>query len=271
MRRKTLLRKVKSFSDVHLEVRTYIAEFISLNSKPRSRFRQNKPDQNKTMVFSYWAQGEIAAPELVKNCIKSHREIYGSDYVLLDDTTLGEYIDIPEIITLKRSVMSNTHYSDVVRLLLLKKYGGTWIDATVFLTGKLKIEQGSLFAFSRANDPYILSVWFIWVNGPDNYLIRCWLESLINYWDHHDSTVDYFVLHFLFESNFHRDRKFRRIWQSRQVMSYIEPHILQSMLLDEFDLSSYEKVLGESKVHKLTWKLPAEVPTGSLLEYMLKK
>jgi hypothetical protein len=36
---------------------------------------------------------------------------------------------------LKRSQMSAVHFCDVLRLLLLRKYGGVWIDATVLLTG----------------------------------------------------------------------------------------------------------------------------------------
>ena len=34
----------------------------------------------------------------------------------------------------KNNIIDNTHFSDLLRLELLIKYGGTWIDASVLIT-----------------------------------------------------------------------------------------------------------------------------------------
>ena len=34
----------------------------------------------------------------------------------------------------KKGIFTRTHFSDILRLELLTKYGGTWIDASVLIT-----------------------------------------------------------------------------------------------------------------------------------------
>ncbi len=36
----------------------------------------------------------------------------------------------------KSNVISDTHFSDIIRTELLIKYGGTWIDSTVYVNNK---------------------------------------------------------------------------------------------------------------------------------------
>jgi hypothetical protein len=71
------------------------------------------------------------------------------------------------------------------------KYGGTWLDATVFITNKLEIRNGSFFAFTRPTDPFLLSVWYLESMEPNNYLISKWLDSLLNYWSVNTLAIDY--------------------------------------------------------------------------------
>lgn len=52
---------------------------------------------------------------------------------------MAQYVDIPDYILqkYKQGKMTRTHLSDIVRLLLLSKYGGVWIDSTILLTNEL--------------------------------------------------------------------------------------------------------------------------------------
>ena len=165
--------------------------------------------------------------------------------------------------------MSTTHYSDVIRLLLLKRYGGIWLDATVLIKEKFEVSRGSFFAFTRPKDPLLLSVWYLWVQEPDNYLVSKWLDSLLNYWSRESLLRDYFLLHYLFEANYHQDRKFRKIWNAREIHSFEEPHLLQSILLDEYDEAAFRMIIATTGIHKLTWKLPQYISNRSNLNYLL--
>ena len=203
-------------------------------------------------------------------CINSQRKEYAGRYIFLDDKCIEDWIELPEMIKLKRPAMSTTHYSDIVRLLLLREHGGTWIDSTVFVTKKLEVKKGSFFAFTRPRDPFLLSSWYLMSDMPNNYLISKWLNSLLNYWSAHSSLKDYFLLHYLFEANYHQDRKFRKVWREREFYSYEEPHILQSILLEKYDKATFDMVLIKSGIHKLTWKLPEQLPEDCNLKYLLR-
>lgn len=265
------MRKIVKLSDQNIKIRAEIVWFdATVRKKRRQEKHVVKKNTSSNNVFSYWSDGEVNCPPLVRMCIDSHRRAYPDNYILLDDSCIENWIKVPKIIKEKRACMSKTHYSDIIRLLLLKEHGGIWLDSTVFITNKLQIESGSFFAFTRPKDPFLLSSWYLQTFSPNNYLISKWLESLLNYWSEHNSLNDYFLLHYLFEANYHQDRKFRKIWASREFYTFEDPHLLQSILLDKFDSAKLEMVLAKSGIHKLTWKLPEFLPEDCNLRYLLR-
>ena len=58
----------------------------------------------------------------------------GKEFVVLDKTNISDYVRLPEYIEKKwkAGIIGNAQYSDLVRNELLIKYGGYWIDSTVF-------------------------------------------------------------------------------------------------------------------------------------------
>ena len=52
---------------------------------------------------------------------------------------MGQYVDIPDYILQKYRAgkMTRTHFSDILRLHLLSRYGGVWIDSTILMTEHL--------------------------------------------------------------------------------------------------------------------------------------
>ena len=97
-------------------------------------------DKYKNAIWILWFQGEKNAPELVKKCIESVRYFHSDKQVIvLDFESLKNYIEIPNYIQEKyeKGIIPHANFSDYVRLCLLAKYGGTWIDSTLLLTDKL--------------------------------------------------------------------------------------------------------------------------------------
>jgi hypothetical protein len=68
--------------------------------------------------------------------------------------------------------------------------------------------------------------------------------------------VDYFLLHFMFESAVTVDRRLRQMWMDVPVHSFEPPQRLQSVLASEFDEHLLQEILVASWLHKLTWKMP---------------
>ena len=80
-------------------------------------------------IWLYWEDDEI--PNLIKLCYKSIiKQCNGYEVVLLNRSTILDYIDLPTL----SDEIPLANKSDLIRLELLVKYGGIWMDASVFLT-----------------------------------------------------------------------------------------------------------------------------------------
>lgn len=88
---------------------------------------------------------------------------------MLSDKNLYKYIKLPQFIEQKwdKGILSAAAYSDVIRFSLLEHYGGTWIDATVLLTGPLPeyVMNNDLFAFRDSlgliYNPALFPTWLL--------------------------------------------------------------------------------------------------------------
>lgn len=91
----------------------------------------------KQCIWVCWLQGEDAAPDLVKMCLRQIRKhSKGHPIHVIDSTNYMKYVDVPENIVNKYRCgkMLSAHFSDYIRYQLLYRYGGVWLDATLFVT-----------------------------------------------------------------------------------------------------------------------------------------
>lgn len=118
--------------------------------------------------------------------------------------------------------------SDLVRLALLSRYGGIWVDSTVYCLRPLKewlqeVTPTGFFAFNRPGPDRVLSSWFLFAAHP-SYIVDRWLEGAEHYWRNRTERDDYFWLHRLFEEAYNSDQKFRAIWDRTPKISADGPH-----------------------------------------------
>jgi hypothetical protein len=130
------LQEIEKSSRLDLEIRTRMLLWTANLSAPPRIAPKISTKVESSYVFSYWHAGINSCPPIVKACIKSHKKYFGTRYIFLDSENIADWVEVPEIINKARSVMSETHFSDVLRLLLLERYGGVWVDSTVLLTGE---------------------------------------------------------------------------------------------------------------------------------------
>ena len=198
-------------------------------------------------------------------------EKYAGDFTIvrLTDDNLSEYLDLPEFIQKKRSTYSKAHFADILRLMLLKTYGGVWLDATVFLSGPIPEEYSSkdFFVFRRDPSEKNIRYWrntyayyFGWAKGfrvnmlnsiiiakRGNRTIADLCDLMLSWWKDHDSIPDYFFFQILFD-----------VYAPKDVCSIVSdtlPHYLQQSINDpSFNLMSREEILRTIPIHKLTYK-----------------
>ena len=123
-------------------------------------FMQELPKYNQThkhsrKIFWCWLQGENEIPILSKACLNSvRRNCKGYEIIIITENNINKYIHIPPYIfkKYKNHYMKPAHFADLIRLELLLKYGGTWIDSSVLITNYDEIFfNKDLFFFQAIN------------------------------------------------------------------------------------------------------------------------
>lgn len=137
-------------------------------------------------LFLAWFQGWDHAPEVVTHCRRSW-EYYNPTWEIhfLDKDNLSDYIDLDDFSSLYNSIPLNG-FSDIVRIHLLKKYGGVWADATCFCCRSLDgwldgcLDSG-FFAFDRPRRYRMIASWFL-AAAPGNRLVDIYCQAVSRYW-----------------------------------------------------------------------------------------
>ena len=159
-------------------------------------------------VWICWMQGIENAPKLVQDCYSSIQEhITDRKIVLITAKNRKEYVVFPDYIEQKyeAGIITHTHFSDLLRVALLVKYGGTWIDATVFCTGGTiprYMLDSDFFVFQNLKpgaDGHVLNIssWFM-TACAGNKMVSAVRKLLYEYWREYDRLIVYFLLHHFF-------------------------------------------------------------------------
>lgn len=216
-------------------------------------------------LWMYWHQGWENAPELVRRCAATwKRHNAGWDVHLLDKTYISGEAELRSV--LKTMLPTIQNISEIVRVNLLRQWGGVWADATCWCMRPLDdwVESAStrsgFFAFSRPASDRPISTWFLAAREDSRIIELFWPEVLdlfektrvyIRRGGHEDvralptprpagrgygdlliRTLDcpdgaYFWLNYLFQDVLNRNQEFRRLWESAPRISADGPQRLQ--------------------------------------------
>lgn len=210
-------------------------------------------------IWVYWKQGVENAPEIVKKCISSVIKYNKENTIVLDDKNINDYIKLPNNLLEKnnKGKMSNAALSDIIRLALLEHYGGTWIDATVYLTGSLPqfILKSDFFAFQDKfgliQNAALVSNWLIHAK-KHNEIIREALNMTTAYWVKESYVKEYLFVYILLEMAMERnvDKGMNIPYANSDYC-----HLLLDILDHDFNEDEFEHIKELSTIHKLTYKL----------------
>lgn len=271
-----LLMKMGFFSNYTRGLITMDRTYFKLKKRYEKRIKDFKinekaKQEESNFIWICWFQGIEKAPELVKKCYKSVKKWYpDNNIVLITKENFKDYTNIPEYIIRKweKGIISNTHFSDILRASLLIENGGLWLDATVWCTGNSwnKIKENKLFVYRNGwmDMEYInMASWLIYSKSNNNILLLT-QELLYEYWKKNNYLVNYFLFHIFFKM---ATEKYEEEWKQVPYYSQIDNHLLTNELMNNFDEKRYNEIKSLTNFHKLTYKLQIDKNTGKTTFY----
>lgn len=231
----------------------YASQLQALSDKDDNWTKEKMPK----IIWWCWLQGEENAPDMTKKCLASLRKnLPDYEIKIITWDNLNKYVELPKIIfqKFKSGWILGAHFSDILRLALLAKYGGIWIDSTVFCTDDRlirAIEKKNMFMYQNimtSNSNVIkMSNWLIASKKNNPYIIEC-SKLLTEYYVKSNFTEDYFVCHIIM-SLF--SEKYSDIWNDMDVYNNINPHMMQYMMNKPYNEDLFNRILDKSSFHKL--------------------
>ncbi|MDR3418983.1 MAG: capsular polysaccharide synthesis protein [Nevskia sp.] len=207
-------------------------------------------------IWQFWNTGQTEFPPLVQNCLQSVLGYAGErQRVLVTMKTVGDYVDLPGAVMDRRAFWGWTKFSNLLRLKLLERHGGTWIDATVLLAAPLPdvIQTAPFFAAKWNHDPRIIANWLIQsVSGHP--LIAAMSTAYERYWMTAEVPGDYFMFHFIFEALILSSRRLQTLWDQVPDQDAKLNHELQHRLDEAFNPVVLAEIARRAPIQKLTLK-----------------
>lgn len=228
-----------------------------------------RPADEKTPVWCCWWQGEEQMPELVKLCHARLKQVIPVDKAELHLITLNnytQYVDLPEHILDKfnRGVITMTTMSDVLRFALLERYGGYWLDATVFFTGDIPEEYFSGKFFCQrmvSNTKYAVreACGCNWCGfsmaGPSGSIVFRFMKDAFSiWWEHFDTIIDYVLIDYMLLTGFQSVPAIHKVIDS--VPDNNEDIFEMYQVLNQpYSEELYQRLTERNVMHKLTYKM----------------
>ena len=265
------LVKRQSFKAIYPEVLRKTEPYLMERYAPVLRSKMSDV-RGKTLVHEHpkviwwcWLQGIENAPSIVKACFNSLKQLTGYSLVVIDNSNWREYVELPGYIVKKweKKQIPPALFSDLLRLELLIKYGGTWIDSTVLCTGNVNDNhndnylEADLFLFQytkQGSIPVSISNWFISAYSNNEVLIVL-RDMLYAYWKDYDCVLDYYIFHQFFamiSKEYPEQITAMPYGQSQNSL------VLLHHWGEKFDQKKWDKLTEKVCFHKLAFRVSEE-------------
>lgn len=160
-------------------------------------------------IWTCWWQGEEAMPPVAKACVAAmRRHASGHPVIVVTEQNFRDYVEVPDYILQRRADgdLDLTHFSDILRALLLSRHGGIWMDSTLLIPARDVnefIPSGTMLWTCHHHTPYHNVSRGGWVSffvacGRGNTLMSFIADLHLAYWRRHRRLVDYLLLDYTF-------------------------------------------------------------------------
>ena len=279
----SLNRKIKKYfllRHKHFLEKSICKRYDNIIGKYKNKLPETDLKINNKIIWVFCWQGIENAPNIVKDCVNSLKFL-NKDYklIIISKHNINEYIEIEEYIVKKfnEGKIGLAHFSDVIRVNLLAKYGGIWSDSTIFVTNEFdyKILEYSLYSIKSYKDDtqnvsqYRWTTYFLCAK-PNNELI-CFLKDLFNeYYKDNDFVIDYFMMDYFI------DIAYNEIDYIKAMIDNIPNNNTQSEKLVKFlnfnfNKETYDKIIRDTYIHKLSYKIKLLSDEDTFYNKVIKK
>lgn len=234
--------------------------------------------RENTPIWICWLQGIEDAPEIVKCCIGSIiSNVDGKKHIITYDNyssyvTLGAHI----IKKHESGIISKTHFSDILRLALLCKYGGIWMDATILMMDEGLpdyIYKSPIFMYKIRYtmeygymDPRFFTNWFI-KSEKENPVLSILYKTIEEYWRLENKNT-YCLFHYILRliwDNYIIGQKY-----SNRLNIYDDRcRVLRKIINEKYDKVLWDMIKEEEPLQKLSYKNMGDVKKDSFYQYIL--
>ena len=233
--------------------------------------QQQAITESPETIWQFWdnPRGKTT-PDIVKASLGSVHRFKGDfEHRVLNSKTMADYSDLPGYVLDKfnSGQIDHTHFSDLLRLNLLKNHGGIWLDATAYMTDAVPphILDEDFFVFltgKLTHYPYsfIQSCFIRAKKGA--FLCDAWHAMGVDYWKTETKKLEYFQIHLMFKALVGKEPVAAKLFAAM-------PHITEDgcqqlvgdRLLGKFDADEWERIKKASFFQKTTYKVPDGVDT----------
>ena len=240
---------------------------------------ENHDSTESYRIWILWWQGEENAPDLVKACINSSRKnANGASVTVITQDNVDDFIKIPDYIVEKREKgwISFAQLSDIIRFMLLEKYGGLWLDATVFTAQPIPTSYFSYPFFSQHTKwqktcfvQHNLYHGFIIASRPHAKIVSFAKDMFLSYWQTHDTLVDYLMIDYIIMLAYN---EFKDVHNEIDTLPYSSERLYDLVhLLDKpFNDKEFSSLCDDCIFSKLDWHKKYKTQADGKITYYSK-
>lgn len=241
----------------------YISRFDDEIAETAKKLKETiKPVSQPFTIFTMWWQGENEMPPIVKPCVKSFDKL-GEKVVIITKDNYSDYVSMPDYIisAMENGKMCLAHFSDIIRTYLIIKYGGVWIDSTVYIARSVpEYMTKSFFVFKQSHqlrECRSYGNWWI-ASPPANDMLIDELAYLYCYWKHHDVAMHYYIYHVFFRRIIDNNPDYKKKIDAIPTRITDSTHLLADRYSTPFDPKLWEEIKEISPVFKCSYKIKGD-------------
>jgi hypothetical protein len=243
----------------HYFAKTYLPKINTIE-------KQEITTETPETIWQFWDNpAGRTTPEIVKTCLATTEQYKGNfNHVVLNNATMEHYTDLPDFVMdkFRKGRIDYTHFSDLLRLNLLKNHGGIWLDATAYMTNftPKEITNQDFFVFltgKKTGFPYsYMQNCFIRAK-KGSALCAMWYALCLELWKNETKYLDYFQHQLLFRVLVEHNPDAKKLFARMPHVSEDEIHgLVGEKLFSTFDTEEWEKIKRQSFFQKTTYKVP---------------
>jgi hypothetical protein len=225
-------------------------DYISISDDKLSEFSYGLDDSSKipNIIWTFW-DGELT--DTVTKCVDSWR-YYNPNYqiIIINRINYFQYTD-DNIDAIKHSADSMARYSDYIRLAILSKYGGFWIDASIIchhpfswvhkIQNKLDVETIGYYIDISTKDEYkeyspVIESWFF-ACIPESNFVCDWKNEFF-------STKNFDTIDDYIENIKYQEVSFQNIFYINYLAIHISAQKLLQKNIGKYNIYLFSACLG---------------------------